>query len=177
MITNLVANPSAETNSSGMLADTGSPTIGTSNAQAKQGASSFVLTSTTTSPDVAGYISLSVQPGTYTMSYYVYSPVARSGYFDQASESGGTGRLGFQSIPVNSWTRISATFNVGGTSSQSLQMYLHNRNGPNSSGNMIYIDGLMLTSGSSVYNYADGNSPDWIWNGTANSSTSTGPQL
>jgi len=37
--------------------------------------------------------------------------------------------------------------------------------------------GLMFTEGSSTYNYADGDSTDWVWNGTANSSTSTGPPL
>lgn len=28
-----------------------------------------------------------------------------------------------------------------------------------------------------LFNYADGSSPNWIWNGTANASTSTGPAL
>ena len=38
-------------------------------------------------------------------------------------------------------------------------------------------DGLMLTEGSTVYNYADGSSQNWVWNGTANASSSTGPAL
>lgn len=42
-------------------------------------------------------------------------------------------------------------------------------------GDTMEVTGLMLTTGSSLYNYADGNSTNWIWNGTANSSTSTGP--
>ena len=37
------------------------------------------------------------------------------------------------------------------------------------------IDAVMLVDGPSTGNFADGSSPNWIWNGTANSSTSTGP--
>lgn len=33
----------------------------------------------------------------------------------------------------------------------------------------------MVTLGTTTYNYADGNTTNWIWNGTANSATSTGP--
>ena len=33
----------------------------------------------------------------------------------------------------------------------------------------------MVTQGTTIYNYADGNTTDWVWNGTANNATSTGP--
>lgn len=39
----------------------------------------------------------------------------------------------------------------------------------------IYITGLMVTNGSTNYNYADGNTSGWAWSGTANNSTSSGP--
>lgn len=32
----------------------------------------------------------------------------------------------------------------------------------------------MVTVGGATYNYADGNTTDWVWNGTANNATSTG---
>jgi hypothetical protein len=35
----------------------------------------------------------------------------------------------------------------------------------------------MLTEGSSLTSYADGDTSNWVWNGTAHSSTSTGPAL
>ena len=41
----------------------------------------------------------------------------------------------------------------------------------------ILWDSVMLTQGSTLYNYADGSSANWVWNGTANASTSTGPAL
>lgn len=44
-------------------------------------------------------------------------------------------------------------------------------------GASVYYDGFMLTQGSSQYSYADGNSPNWIWNGSPNNSSSTGPGL
>jgi len=41
----------------------------------------------------------------------------------------------------------------------------------------VEIDGFMLTTGSTVYNFANGNSANWVWNGTADSSSSTGTPL
>jgi prepilin-type N-terminal cleavage/methylation domain-containing protein len=35
----------------------------------------------------------------------------------------------------------------------------------------------MVTLGTTTYGYADGNTTNWIWNGTADSATSTGPAL
>ena len=35
----------------------------------------------------------------------------------------------------------------------------------------------MVTQGTTSYNYADGYSQDWAWNGTPNNATSTGPAL
>jgi prepilin-type N-terminal cleavage/methylation domain-containing protein len=43
------------------------------------------------------------------------------------------------------------------------------------SGDYIEASALMLVDGPSIYPYADGNSTGWMWNGAANSSTSTGP--
>jgi len=39
------------------------------------------------------------------------------------------------------------------------------------------VDCLMVIKGSTGINYADGNSTNWSWDGTVNSSTSTGPAL
>lgn len=41
----------------------------------------------------------------------------------------------------------------------------------------ILVNNAMLTSGATLYNYADGNSANWIWNGAVSASTSTGPPL
>ena len=39
----------------------------------------------------------------------------------------------------------------------------------------FYYDSIMITEGSTVENFADGNTPGWIWKGTTNASASTGP--
>lgn len=44
-------------------------------------------------------------------------------------------------------------------------------------GSTFDIDGMMAAVGTGPYNYADGSSSNWIWNGTAHDSSSTGPQL
>jgi len=41
----------------------------------------------------------------------------------------------------------------------------------------FYYDSVMLTEGSTVYAFADGNSPGWVWTGAVNESPSTGPRL
>jgi hypothetical protein len=42
-------------------------------------------------------------------------------------------------------------------------------------GDTIDFDGLMFVEGTSAPTYADGSSTDWMWNGAAHGSTSTGP--
>ena len=77
------------------------------------------------------------------------------------------------SVPANSWTQIvgscsmNANVNVAGAGSYNLQVQ---------AGDTVWFDEFMITKGSSSqYNYADGNSPDWTWNGAVNNATSTGP--
>ena len=36
---------------------------------------------------------------------------------------------------------------------------------------------VIQTDTTSLFGYADGSSANWVWNGTANASTSTGPPL
>lgn len=48
------------------------------------------------------------------------------------------------------------------------------RNGTAAAAGVIRIDSFMITQGSSVYNYADGATPGWIWNGATHNSTSKG---
>jgi prepilin-type N-terminal cleavage/methylation domain-containing protein len=45
------------------------------------------------------------------------------------------------------------------------------------SGDTLDADSFMLVESSTIGGYADGSSPGWVWNGTPNNSTSTGPAL
>ena len=50
-------------------------------------------------------------------------------------------------------------------------------NGANTGGGNVYWDRIMIVEGAYTGGYADGNSANWIWNGSPNNSTSTGPAL
>jgi general secretion pathway protein G len=41
----------------------------------------------------------------------------------------------------------------------------------------VDIDGVMITQGTTTYNFADGRTANWIWNGTPDNSSSTGPKV
>ena len=48
-------------------------------------------------------------------------------------------------------------------------------NGATTGGGSVYWDRIMAVEGNYTGSYADGDSADWTWNGTANAATSTGP--
>ena len=77
---------------------------------------------------------------------------------------------------ANTWLRLSLNYTPPATG------YLACTVRPNASvtwpaGSTIDLTGLMITRGSILNAYADGDSPGWAWNGTANSATSSGPPL
>jgi hypothetical protein len=74
-------------------------------------------------------------------------------------------------IPAT-WTRYSGTVTVASDLGYDLRIIL--RTGA-TIGDVISYDALMLTEGTTLYNYGDGNTDGWAWNGTSNASTSTGP--
>jgi len=178
-ITNYFTNPSAEVSATGLGTDTGSPIITRSTAQSRQGSTAFLLTSTIVSTDDAAALNISLQPGMYAFSYYVYSPNARNGYFDWCDSTASVCiiGLGVTAYSANTWTRVSSTITITGIGSHTVAFYMHNGGGPNVSGALVYIDGIMLSEGPSIPNYADGSSPGWAWNGSPNASMSTGPTL
>lgn len=110
-------------------------------------------------------------------SFWIYSTKAGSinAYSDakRASDNSYAGCSGGSfTVPANSWTKISASCSfpqptyptqVGG---YGLAV---------SNGDIVWADEFMLSQSDAPLPYADGNSPNWIWNGTANNSTSTGP--
>ena len=94
-----------------------------------------------------------------------------------SGNSGGGGSL----------TRVTQTLSAGQTSvlttsytasaSGGATWYILRGNG--SAAMNFDVDGLIVTQGTSLYNFADGSytSSGWSWNGTANASTSSGPAL
>jgi prepilin-type N-terminal cleavage/methylation domain-containing protein len=83
-------------------------------------------------------------------------------------------------IPANTWTRISWTYTVpSGVSRIGVAFDITSSTSGGAVawavGDTLDITGMMITKTDSVTGYADGGSTGWDWNGTANSSTSSGP--
>jgi prepilin-type N-terminal cleavage/methylation domain-containing protein len=193
MVTNLVLNPSFETNTTGYSSLYG---------QGGSGSASRV----TVSPRYGNYISrmtwnnpptsvttnglwssmnttVSGAGGkTYTASGYIRNSWA-SGIFslNLVGYTTGNGSVTGETygsnvtIPANTWTRVSVTWTApANTEAFTLRIRQAGGSLP-SSGSLLEVDGFMLTQGSTLYTYADGTSQNWAWNGTAHASTSTGP--
>lgn len=189
-ITNLATNPSFEVNTTGWAGS--SALIVQSNTWAEAGASSLRITPSTASIDsFSRYGSTGSLPtgvivgGTYTVSGTVYRPLAQTGTIDPRARgitvyawNGATATTVAQSsIAPNSAgsSRISTTFTVP-AGSTGLEMRFYN-GASNTATNLVYWDNVMLTTGTTLYTYADGSSSNWAWNGAAHAATSTGPPL
>lgn len=86
-------------------------------------------------------------------------------------DSGATGTS--TATTAGAWTRVSQTYTVP-AGATALESYVIATTAVGVNGT-IDATGLMVTKGSTLYNYADGNSTNWVWNGATNLSTSTGP--
>jgi Tfp pilus assembly protein PilE len=98
-------------------------------------------------------------------------------YDAAATNTGGCVNGSTVTLVPNTWTRLNVTFTPGtGTVGAVVRFQMSGTPFP-SVGSTFDIDQVMVTQGSTLYNYADGDSSSWVWNGTANASTSTGPPL
>jgi prepilin-type N-terminal cleavage/methylation domain-containing protein len=115
----------------------------------------------------------------YTLSSYVRSSITgstgviiiwMSSTGTTVTENASTGI----SQTANTWARRSVTATApAGTATARLQAYAPTGLGVANA--TIDATGMMFVESSSLANYADGDSTDWIWNGTPHASTSTGP--
>ena len=133
----------------------------------------------------SSYANVIVSPGqTYTISCYLrYSGSARPFTITARAATNGTTwassdleSTSTTSVP-NGWVRVSSTVTIPSGGNYLVFMIRSSSASYDAVGDTYDVTGLMVTQGSTVYNYADGNSPNWIWNGTSNAATSTGPVL
>jgi prepilin-type N-terminal cleavage/methylation domain-containing protein len=117
---------------------------------------------------------------TYFFSAYVYLPIGSTitnifiGIRDSITWNY-LSSTAFSTLTPGSWTRISCSYTATSANPQWV-LTIADPNGVTPGNPQFYwIDGVMLTDSSNLQNYADGTSRDWSWNGTPNSSTSTGP--
>lgn len=172
-ITNLSVNPAlnSNTNTYGSAGATGAARVAISDLpnfswawQANSSAVSDRVFSSSSSGLTAGVV--------YTASVWAKYSVG-SNMTLQASDSAGstTYQNATCGSQTNVWQRCSVTFTATGTSWRiSLRQTVAGTG-------TIALTGVMITEGSSTPNFADGNSANWVWNGTADNSTSTGPPL
>lgn len=178
-VTNLVPNPSFETGLTGWGNPTGAGyTVSTSTAQALYGASSVSMVGASVGADryveITPYIN-AVAGTTYIVSAYAYLTSTNTTYANgDVMFNMGTGAatypdgtLAYNRSKLNQWQRISGRIQVTANGTLRVRFCI-----PVNS--TTYIDGVMVTATPTLQNYADGSSPGWIWNGTANNSTSTG---
>jgi len=176
-ITNMLTNPNFETNASSW-GNNGTTTVSQSSDYAHSGSYALKLSatgSTNVGTVMGGPILVAGQ--SYVFSAYVYFPTAwPSGLRACAWGSAVSSLLcgSPSSLTTGSWQRVSVAFQA--TNSANVTLYVYNGLTPAPSSGMIaYVDDAMITQGSTLYAYADGNSTNWIWNGPANAATSTGP--
>lgn len=187
-ITNLATNPSVESNTTNYAG--ASASVAQATAWAANGTRSLSVTptSTTTTDSYAylggdsGNMRLGMQAGkTYSLRATLNIPASLTGTLYsgralcltawQKNASGYSFRSSCAPNTPGTYP-LSLTFTLDPTATEAfVRLY----NGAYSGGGVVYYDAVMLSEGSTTPNYADGNTTNWVWNGTINNSTSTGP--
>jgi len=194
-ITNLVVNPSAETDVnywsgwagvSGVATRTRPTNGGWSGAAYQRQA--WTTASSTVSGD-NGAFALNITPSVqYTASVYGRANKAQrlAAVVYYFSSTDGTGSIiqtdsGTASVVApNTWTNftVSSTAPAGANSAAIRVLSTAGTGAVNwAVSDWLDVDAVMFVRGSTVYGYADGNTANWVWNGTTNNSTSTGPAI
>lgn len=191
-ITNLALNPSLETATTnwGYYVAGGAATPTRQTTGGYRGNGFYRLSWTTTTTAVSGgFYPFSMGAGsltagtTYTASAYVRSSKDQTmrpqlTFRDASNVTVGTTLNGpAVSVTANTWTRLSISgVAPAGANSALMTAYAHTGGSFWQPGDTLDGDAAMLTEGSSLATYADGStSTDWVWNGTAHASSSTGP--
>jgi len=186
-ITNLVTNPSFENGIQPWWVTWGASGAGTAAVMTNGGWSgnNYKRVTWTTAPTGAiqtGLDNTAVTAGkVYTFSLYVRqswagNQFANISFRDYANTSLLTSSSGVVSMSAGQWTRLSVSGTAPVTAIKAT-LYIQSNSSPPPVNGTLDVDGVMLTEGSATSQYADGNSPNWVWNGTINNSSSTGPQL
>lgn len=110
-------------------------------------------------------------------SFWVYSTKAGTPtvYVEGTKVSDGSytgASSGTVSIPANTWTKVTGTYTAP-LDMRVTQIGMYNL--VVVTNDIMWADEFMVQKGATLNNYADGDSADWAWNGTANNATSTGP--
>lgn len=190
-VTNLADNPGAET-SNGWFSNNSSLYLRTfDTAVSRSGAQSAKSTNVNAGLAMlsiysAGAISSNGMPisnvsKTYTGSVYFRSDVAHRARLGVAwrvaSVYSTTGYTAYVTGTAGDWTRLTQTFTVPAGADFVRFIVVVEALASQPAGTAAWVDDFMIIEGTSVPEYADGDSTNWLWNGTPGASTSYGPQL
>jgi prepilin-type N-terminal cleavage/methylation domain-containing protein len=178
--TNYITNPSLE-ESDNLYVSIGNPgtrTIERLSTGGYGGSNSFLRIASPGGGQIAGYgvnTQDTLSNGDYVGSLWVRSNVSMAirPYFEgTAQRTNGASSGPSTALSPGVWTRLYLTINI--TAPGTIKVgWLTNTN-PVSSGTYVDMDAVMLTGGTALNTYADGNSSNWVWNGAQNASTSKG---
>lgn len=190
-ITNLATNPSAESsigwnsNNSAVVPrtfDTSMRRTGSQSVQSTNVSSGTSLTSIyAVGGSTANGFPIAGDGNQYSATAYFRAEVASQARIGVAFLVGGVWTIAVYGSYVtgttSSWTQVSYTFTnpAGATAARAIVNINALSTAP--AGTKSWVDDFTTVQGSTPMNYADGSSPGWVWNGTANASTSTGPPL
>ncbi len=185
-IKNYATNPGVEVNAAGMSGPNSSTTA-RDTSKYHSGVASLLVTmpvnnsTTTVGAAVFNYSDFTTvleANTTYTVSLWVWVPtstVSPTISIQGSGRTAPTNPAGRTSNTKNQWVRLNNTFTT--LTSGSVVIYVLNNSATTVAGTQYWIDDVMLVKGTEAVNYADGNSTGWVWNGTANNSSSNGPAL
>ena len=113
---------------------------------------------------------------TYTASVWVTSPVPVSlTLYMRDSTQANIAASPLTSVAANTPTRLSVTATIPSTVTTLAHFSVISQSG--ALNDILTYDKAMFIEGSTLYNYADGNTAGWSWSGTQNNSTSSGAGL
>lgn len=174
-ITNLVTNPNAESVLTGFGGVNGS-TVARAGAYLIDGANGVRVESPANGINDSGanigLPSTVVAGQTRTISLKIRAVTAGT-YRMSLQGTNFLGNVASAVMTAGQVSRLSAT--VTFAASGSLTGYVLRSSGAVASS--YDIDSVMMTDGTTLHNYADGNSAGWAWTSTVNNSTSSGPPL
>ena len=120
------------------------------------------------------------QSGQYTFSVYFRADVPHQAYLRVGYRLSGvfTGLNGpYVTGTAGAWTQGTYTFTIPAGADMLRPVVDVQSLSAQPIGTKAWVDDAIITYGGNTYSYADGDSADWVWNGTTGASSSTRPPL
>ena len=179
-VTNLALNPSMEAHINGWsAAGNATTTISRVTDQFYSGAASLRAATDGSAVNQGVFTSGRTQVSankTYTASVWVKGESGKLmrlelGEWDSVPALTGGRASNVSTAATGNWQQLTVSKLMSATAA-SADIVIRNVNAVSHTYN---IDAAMITEGNTTYNYGDGNTAGWVWNGTVNNATSTGP--